>query len=70
MAYSEVEYGSGWNQACWELARYGLAHAETILSNDLPTEVDNAYISGKREAARTAQLINDVPMRYEQLYAV
>lgn len=70
MAYSEIEYWSGWDMAVQELSEYGLDHAEVILNNDLPSIVENAFISGKREAARTAQLLNDVPMTYERLYAV
>ena len=70
MAYSEIEYWSGWDMAVQELDENGLDHADVILNTDLPTIDGNAFISGKREAARTAQLLNGVPMTYERLYAV
>ena len=68
-SFETVEFMSGWNQAVWEIEKYGLNHAQVILDRDLPDRVYNAYIAGKREAAKVSMVGNQLPMTAQELFA-
>ena len=68
-SFETLEFMSGWNQAVWEIEKYGLNHAQVILDRDLPDRVYNAYIAGKREAAKVSMVNNQLPMTAQELFA-
>jgi hypothetical protein len=63
-----IEFYAGWNQAAWEIKENGLEWAESILENDLPDRVYNAYISGKRQAAELSQATKEVPLAAQNFF--
>lgn len=67
-SFETIEFMSGWNQGAWEIMTKGLDHAQFILDNDLPDRVYNAYIAGKREAAKTSIASNEVPLAAQVLF--